>query len=329
MKIDVHAHYIPERYIAVGDGTPDGSYGVEVTASDGRTLQTLAARPPTQDVRDSYRISKRLADMDAMGVDMHMLSVSPQLFDYHMPADVQLEICRLINDAFSETIAAHPSRFAGLAHLPMQAPEAAARELERAVRDLGMRGAEICTNIDGTNLDDKSFAVFWAKAQELDVPIFLHPQNVLAADRLSRYHLINLIGNPTETAVAAASLIFGGVFREFPRLKVYLAHGGGTCPLIRGRWEHGWRVRPEAKVNIQRPPSEYFRLLFFDSLSHSVPALSYLIESVGADRVMMGTDYPADMRDSDPVKTIASLPRVTDREKDLIYGDTARELFKL
>jgi aminocarboxymuconate-semialdehyde decarboxylase len=165
--------------------------------------------------------------------------------------------------------------------------------------------------------------------QELDVPVFLHPNNVLGQDRLSRYHLANLIGNPTDTAVAAASLIFGGVLKEFPRLKFYLAHGGGTCPFIRGRWEHGWHVRPEAKLHIQRPPSEFFGLLYFDSLTHSVPTLSHLVDTVGPERIVMGTDYPFDMGDYDSVKTIASVPHLTDAQRQRIWGDNAAELLKL
>jgi aminocarboxymuconate-semialdehyde decarboxylase len=237
--------------------------------------------------------------------------------------------CYSINNAFAETVNRHPDRFVAIANLPMQSPQDAARELERAVKDLGMKGAEICTNINGKNLDDKALAPFYAKMQELDVPVFLHPNNVIGADRLGNYHLGNLIGNPTDTAVAAASLIFGGVLKEFPRLKFYLAHGGGTCPYIRGRWEHGWRVRPEAKVNIHKPPSEYLPLLYFDSLAHSVPALNFLVETMGPERVMLGTDYPADMSDTDPVKTIASLPHLSDAEREMIYGGNAMKLFKI
>jgi len=146
---------------------------------------------------------------------------------------------------------------------------------------------------------------------------------------MGRYHLSNLIGNPTEDALAAASLIFGGVLHEFPTLKVYLAHAGGSCPFLRGRWEHGWHVRPEAKVQIQQPPSAYFARLRFDSLTHAGPALEFLVESVGAERVMLGTDYPYDMSDPDPVRAIAALSHVSEAERRLILGDNAAELFRL
>ena len=260
---------------------------------------------------------------------MHVLSVPPFFFFYDMDAVTSLERCRRINDAFAETVSRHPGNFVALANVPMQAPQDAAGELERSVKQLGLRGVEICSNINGRNLDDGSLAPFYAKLQELDVPIFIHPSNVLGADRLPSYHLQNLIGNPTDTAAAAASLIFGGVLKEFPRLKFYLAHGGGSCPYLRGRWEHGWRVRPEAKAHIDRPPSEYFRLLYFDSLVHSVPALNYWTETAGPERVMLGTDYPFDMGDYESVKTVASLPHSSDAQKELVYGGNAAALFKI
>jgi len=205
----------------------------------------------------------------------------------------------------------------------------AAAELERSVKELDLRGVEMGSNVGGTNLDAKEFAPFYAKAQELDIPVFIHPVGALGGDRLQGYYLSNLLGFPTDTAVAAASLIFGGVLKEFPQLKFCLAHGGGSCPYLRGRWDHGWRVRPEPRVAIEEPPSEYINSLYFDSVLHSVPALSYLVETAGADRVMLGTDYPFDMGDYEPLKSIASLPDLSDAEKELIYSRTAAALFNL
>ena len=161
------------------------------------------------------------------------------------------------------------------------------------------------------------------------MPVFIHPNNVLGTDRLNTYHLGNLIGNPTEDALAVASIIFGGVLKEFPRLKFYVAHGGGSCPFLRGRWEHGWRVRDDAKTRIDRPPSEYFRLFYFDSLTHSGPALNYLVDAVGPERVMLCSDYPYDMSDTDPVRAIAALPGISDAQRELIYGGNAMRLFKI
>ena len=331
MKIDVHAHYIPESLIdREATGRSPGAYGIRITQEGTeQVIHTETFQAVGFDAEQIYSLDRRLRDMQAQQVDMHALSVPPFCFSYGLDTATSLALCRRFNNAFAETVQRHPDRFVALANLPMQAPEEAARELERAVKELGLRGAEICSNIAGRNLDDKRLAPFYAKLHELDVPVFIHPSNVLGADRLGSYYLHNLIGNPTDSAVAAASLIFGGVLKEFPRLKFYLAHGGGSCPYIRGRWEHGWRVRPEGKVAIDRPPSEYFKLLYFDSLAHFGPALNYLVETVGPERVMLGTDYPFDMGDTDPVKTIAALPHLSDSQKDLIYGANAAALFKI
>ena len=331
MIIDVHAHYIPASFIDVGTINPETqTYTIQVTRpGSGEVLYSSESVPRGYDAEQIFSIDRRLRDMREQRVDMHVLSVPPFAFFYHMEAARSVAICRLVNEAFAQTVASDPVHFIGNATLPMQAPEDAARELERAVQELELRGVEIGTNIDGMNLDDKSLAPFYAKVQELDVPVFIHSVSVLGAERLGSYHLGNLIGNPTEDALAAASLIFGGVLKEFPRLRFYIAHGGGSCPFLRGRWEHGWRVRPEAKLHIQRPPSQYFSKLMFDTLTHHGPALNYLVETVGPQRVMLGTDYPFDMSDTDPLKAVASLPHASDSQKEMICGGNAAALFKL
>jgi aminocarboxymuconate-semialdehyde decarboxylase len=276
-----------------------------------------------------YGIERRLRDMDEQGIDMHVISLQPMFVD-HLPVERAIPISRAINDGFAEVVAANPKRFTAIANLPMQSPEDAARELERAVRDLGLRGAEICSQIAGENLDEPKFAPFWAKAEELDVPIFIHPAGVPGlGERLGKYYLTNLIGNPMDTTIAAASLIFGGVLREYPRLKVYLAHGGGACPYIRYRWDHGWKVRDEGKAVIDRPPSEYLSQLYFDSLTHGGPALSFLASTVGPERIMLGTDYPFDMGAYNSVAAIQNVIGVTDSERDLMLGGNAMRLFKI
>ncbi|HLG12073.1 MAG TPA: amidohydrolase family protein, partial [Dehalococcoidia bacterium] len=211
LRIDVHAHMIPAPFVQ----------GDEVhfpLAGSGET-HTLPLRPMNNFPDDSiYSIERRLRDMDAQGIDMHVISLQPMFADA-LPVDRAIRVCRGINNAFAQVVAANPQRFLALANLPMQSPEDAAQELERAVRELGLRGAEICSQIAGKNLDDASLAPFFAKAQELDVPIFIHPAGVPGlSERLGRYYLTNLIGNPMDTTIAAASLIFGGVLRDFPRL---------------------------------------------------------------------------------------------------------------
>lgn len=331
MKVDVHAHHIPPALIDGGVTEPAGqTYGVRITEpGTDRVLQAETFQAAGFDPEQIYDLDRRLRDMRDQLIDVHVLSVPPFCFYYELDPAAGLAVSRQFNDGLAESVRRHPDHFVALATLPLQDPPAAARELERAIRDLGLRGAEICSNVNGRNLDDPALAPVYAKLQELDAPVFIHPTNVLGQDRLGSYYLSNLIGNPTDTAVAAASLIFGGILREFPRLKFYLAHAGGSCPYIRGRWEHGWRVRLEGQAALDRPPSEYFRLLRFDSLAHSGPSLNFLAETAGPDHIMLGTDYPFDMGDDQAVKTIASLPRLTDAQRDLIYGGNAAEWFRI
>ena len=178
-------------------------------------------------------------------------------------------------------------------------------------------------------MDAKEFGPFYAKAEELGVPVFIHPMNVLGRERLGSYQLDNLIGNLTDTAVAAASLIFGGVLREYPGVKFYLAHGGGSCPYLYPRWDHGWRTRPSAKGLIDRPPSEYLKRFRFDALTHSTRVLEYLVELVGAERVMLGTDYPYDMGDRKDKSKIQASTVLSEAEKNQIQGETAAALFEI
>jgi aminocarboxymuconate-semialdehyde decarboxylase len=322
LRIDVHAHMIPAKFVQ-GDEVRyplDGSGGVHV----------MPLRPQPNFADDTiYSVERRLRDMDAQGIDMHVLSLQPMFADA-LPAEQAIPICRAINNAFAEVVAANPKRFLALANLPMQSPQDAARELERAVKELGLRGAEIRSQINGTNLDEPSLAPFYDKAQELDVPIFIHPGGVPGLEeRLGKYYLTNLIGNPMDTTIAAASLIFGGVLREYPRLKVYLAHGGGACPYIRYRWDHGWKVRDEGKRVIDRPPSEYLSRLYFDSLTHGGPALSFLASTVGPERIMLGTDYPFDMGAYNSVAAIQNVIGVTDAQRDMMLGGNAMRLFRM
>ena len=329
MRIDVHCHLVPESLLQTlsdaGLRFP-GLFPFSGTPATG----PIASQGGDFRVEQLYSIEQRLRDMAAQQIDMHVISPAPQLFFYDREPGEALDLCRKVNDALAEVVATNPKSFVAIADLPMQSPDDAAAELERAVRELGLRGAEICSNINGLNLDDKRFAVVYAKAQELDVPIFIHPQGVPGLEeRLGSYYLTNLIGNPMDTTIAAASLVFGGVLKEFPRLKFYLAHGGGACPYICYRWDHGWSVRREGKVNIERAPSEYFKALYFDSLTHGGPALSFLAATVGPERIMLGTDYPFDMGDYSAVKAVGSIAGLADAEKDLILGENAARLFRI
>jgi aminocarboxymuconate-semialdehyde decarboxylase len=331
---DVHTHFLPESCIDTASiDFASSLYTVRITS---RTSDTALYRQDLVatgfDPDQLFGPERRRRDMARQGIDVQVLSVPPPIaFFYGLEPARSLDLCQIVNDGLARTVSADPDHFIALCTVPLQTPNEATVELERAVRELGLRGVEIGTNVAGRDLDDPALRPFYAKAQELDVPIFIHSTNAgaLGGKRLERYHLANLIGNPTEDALAAASLIFGGVLRDFPRLGVLLAHGGGSCPFLRGRWEHGWHVRPEAKRHIQRPPSEYFGRLHFDSLTHGGPALQYLVETVGVERVMLGTDYPYDMGEQAPVRAISALPNLSDGDRRLILGGNAARLFGL
>ncbi len=223
-------------------------------------------------------------------------------------------------------VRAHPDRFLGLATLPMQSADAAARELERAVTVLGLRGAEICTHINGMDLDHPSLDVVYAAAERLGAPLFLHPQNWGDMRRLHDYDLWNLVGFPTETSLAASHLIFGGVFERFPRLQVILAHGGGYFPYQVGRLDHGFAARRAARQRLSRRPSEFLGNLYCDSLTHNALSLRFLLDRLGDDHVVIGTDYPFNMGDETPVDTVRGLDLGREREAKVLGKNLAKLL---
>lgn len=269
---------------------------------------------------------EKLRDMDDRGIDVSVVSVSPTIFFYWLDSAECAAFCRFANDALAERIATS-DRFSGLATLPMMHPEAAADELRRAVRELGLAGAEIGTSIEGVLLDDPRFEPVWEAADELGVPLFLHPYYVGPRSGYESYYLTNTFVNPLDTAHAAARLIFGGVLARYPRLVIMLAHGGGFLPYQIGRLDHGWTVREEPKVRLDRPPSEYLRRFYFDSITHHDAALAWLVELVGADRVVLGSDLPFDMADADPVGRARRA--LSDGTASEVEGATATALFGL
>jgi len=272
-----------------------------------------------------FDIARRLQDMDATGVDVHVLSATPQTYLYKQEAALGATTSAIQNDQIAKHIAAHPTRFMGIATLPMQDPKLAADELTRAMTKLGLRGAMFASNILGKNLDDPSFEPLWAAAEELGAFMFIHPNNVAGAERLKSYYLVNLIGNPLDTTIAAACLVFGGVMDRHPRLKVCLAHAGGFMPYQAGRWIHGWRVRPEPKKNIPQEPATIVGRFLYDTIAHSDESLAFLIERAGAARVMLGSDYPYDMAMMDCVAHVRGL-KISDADKAAILGTRAEAL---
>ena len=272
-----------------------------------------------------FDIARRLRDMDATGVDVHVLSATPQTYLYNVEPELAATVAAIQNDQMAKHIAAHPDRFWGIATLPLAQPKQAADELKRAMTKLGLRGSMFGSNIKGINLDDPMFEPLWAIAEELGAFMFVHPNNVAGADRLKSYYLGNLIGNPLDTTIAAASLFFGGVMDRYPKLKIMLAHGGGFTPYQAARWEHGWKVRNEPKKNIKTQPKGIAKRFFYDTILHSDRTLEAMIGLVGSDHVLLGSDYPYDMAMLGCVAHVRSL-EISDADKDSILGGRAEML---
>ncbi len=321
--IDTHTHICTLETAAL---ISKAGVKVTITPTDGEQAAFDVAgtvyRPfPT----GGFDITRRLKDMDATGVDIHVLSASPQTYLYNVEPELAATVAAIQNDQMAKHIAAHPDRFWGIATLPLAQPARAADELKRAMTKLGLRGAMFASNVKGINLDDPMFEPLWATAQELGAFMFVHPNNVAGADRLKSYYLQNLIGNPLDTTIAAASLLFGGVLDRYPKLKVMLAHGGGFTPYQAARWEHGWEVRPEPKKNVPARPKNVAGRFFYDTILHSAPVLEFLIKHTGADHVLLGSDYPYDMGMLDCVKHVRGLS-ISEADKDSILGKRAEVL---
>ena len=324
--IDIHTHVLTEETIRLLQKEAP-KIGLSLTAIDHESgVLEVAGTPYRPFPRGGWDIEKRLRDMDAAEVDIHVLSATPQTYLYGQDASLAAACAAIQNDQIAKLVTAHRNRFMGIATLPMQAPEKAADELRRAVRSLGLRGAMIGSNVQGRNLDDPALELLWTAAVELDALLFIHPVQVAGAERMKSYYLVNLVGNPLDTTIAATCLMFGGVLDRYPQLKICLAHGGGFVPYQAGRFVHGWQVRAEPRVMLKSSPETSLRRFYYDTILHSKPQLEFLIQSVGAAHVMLGSDYPYDMGAPDCVRQVRALS-VSDKDRDTIMGGQAQALF--
>ncbi len=320
--IDTHTHILADATIKLLQKELP-KLGVKLTAyDDENSVLEVAGVPYRPFPRGSHNAAARLAYMDGAGVDMHVLSVSPQTWLYNQEPAAGAAAAAIQNEEIARLCKEYPDRFTGIATLPMQTPDKAAGELRRAMTKLGLHGAMIASNVGGKNLDDPSFEPVWAVASELDAFMMIHPGNVAGADRLRSYYLGNLIGNPLDTTIAAACLIFGGVLERHPKLNFVMVHGGGFIPYQGGRWVRGWHVRPEPKVHFKHSPEKYLDRFLYDTILHSKTSLEFLISSVGANRVFLGSDYPYDMGMLDCVQHVRSLA-IAAADRDTILGGHA------
>jgi aminocarboxymuconate-semialdehyde decarboxylase len=329
MKIDIHTHILPEDWPDLKERYGYGGFmqlehhgpGCARMAIDGRAFREVQA--------NSWDPATRVAECDGHGVDVQVLSTVPVMFSYWAKPRHVLDLSRLLNDHIAEVVAAAPTRFVGLGTLPMQSPDLAVKELERCVRELGLAGVEIGSHVNSWNLGDPELDPVWSAAEELGAAVFVHPWEMMGQERMPRYWLPWLVGMPAETSLSICSMIFGGVFERFPRLRVAFAHGGGAFPSTIGRIEHGFKVRPDlVAVDNTTNPREYLGRFYVDSLVHDPAVLRYMIELMGAGSIALGSDYPFPLGEHHPGLLIEEMALDTAVQDRLLAG-TALEWLAL
>ena len=331
--VDIHAHYFPENYLNLfnEDGARFGaeshitSHGFyfKVPASVRVTSLGSAAAPLPSKFID---LKQRVADMDQQGVAIQALSLTAPMV-YWGDAALDHKLATAWNDAASVAHLEYPNRLVALLTLPMLYPDRAIDELNRATKLPGIRGIYMGTNINEHDLDDPLFSPIWARIEELGLPVFLHPIQTLGGDRLRPFYLENFIGNPLDTAIAACHLIFGGVLDRYPKLQITLPHGGGALLILTGRLDHGWQVRHEVK-HLPKPPSAYLSRFTYDTIVHSKQVMEFIISAVGAERIMIGSDYCYNMGYDRPLEFLDQLD-LSATQRSMILGGTATKLLRL
>jgi len=329
MRIDIHSHLLLNRAFEGLDSEAKKFKPLIVRESTGELFMLVREKKYGPIPRQLLDVQERIQDMDREGVDIQAVSVVPFTLLHEIRDDLAKAVCQAQNDLIADVVRQYRSRLVGIACVPLQNVDMAVEELERSIKDLGMKGVEIGSNIGGEYLDSLHLWPFYEKVEQLDVPLIVHPINVAGGERMTKYYLSNLIGNPVDTSLAIASVIFGGVLDSFPRLKFCFVHAGGFIPYQRGRLERGYNVRKEPKLLVRKPPSEYIKMMYFDTITHYAPALIYLISTSGADRVVLGSDYPYDMGDPHPVSTVQALDSISHEDKEKILGKNAAELLKI
>ena len=328
--IDVHAHLVPQslwRAAAAGKDwygyRHEAGQGLGVMVGNGK--RTAFSSPKVR-----FTTDERLKDMDAQGVDVQVLSIHTPFFGYHLEPAQGRQLAREVNDEIAGLTRQSPQRFAGLATLPVQDVTAAIDELERAVTVLGLKGAELDTNVNGEQWDEPKFLPFFKAAEAMGAVLFFHPQpqHNFLMERTPRDGLFNSLGVILDDAIVVAILISGGVLEACPDLRVCVAHGGGPACFAMGRLDRGWQSRPEAR-RIPQPPSAYQRRLYYDSVTGSEEALRFLLDQVGADRVVLGSDWPFVSWHPSPVAWLQGLKSLSQEEKERILWRNLEALLDL
>jgi aminocarboxymuconate-semialdehyde decarboxylase len=326
--IDIHCHRecAPAAALVKSESDRLGraplQFGNELTREvNRRQLESL--RPKMESVEE------RLADMDSVGIDIQALSVAPYHMFFWAEGDLGVEAFRTVNDELSHLVSSHPTRFVGLGAVPLQDTAAAIAELRRCRTELGFPGIEISTNVNGEEMSVPRLEPFWEAVEALEMVVFIHPTGFTHPDRFTEHYFFNTIGHPLEETICTGRLIFDGVLERYPGLKVVLAHGGGYLPAYGGRFDHAYHAREDVRHGLPRPPSEYLAKLYFDTMVFEPDQLGFLIAKYGADHVLLGTDYPYDMGEDDPLGLIDRVEGLSAEETRLITGGNAARLLGL
>ena len=270
----------------------------------------------------------RFKDMEAMGLDMQLIMPPPNQCYYTVPLDIAVQASRMVNDGLAEYAARHPDRFVTLGTVPLQDGLEAVKELERCMGQLKFKGIEVLTNVAGNELSDPAYAPFWKRAEELGALVLLHPNGFTEGKRLSRFYFNNVIGNPFETTLALHYLIFDGVLERHPKLKIIAVHGGGYLAAYSGRIDHAWGARSDSHADLPKPPTHYLKQVYFDTVVFTPHQLKTLVDVFGVDHVIMGTDYPFDMMEVDPIGHVMECGFDAKTVEAIVSGN-ARRLLEL
>lgn len=325
--IDIHAHYYPQALLDLIAEEGKRFKAEYRMTGEGFTINAPAGSvgPLPAKIID---LKQRFADMDEQGVSMQAVSLTTPMVNWG-DADFSLKLARTWNDAANEAHKAYQNRLVALMALPMLYPDHAIDELNRASKLAGMRGVYMGTNVDNRDLDDPLFEPIFGKIEQLNLPVFLHPLQTVGGARTKPWYLSNLLGNPFDAAIAGCHLIFGGVLDRHPKLQICLPHGGGALPMLMGRIDHGAQVRAEIKpLRLPQPPSAYLQRFTYDTIVHSKPVMEFLIQEVGAERIVLGSDYCFDMGYDQPVKFLEQI-NLSSAKRKMILGENAARLLKL
>lgn len=325
LTVDIHCHlFNPDAAKAAAphfDITqePFMKFASELT-------HTITKKQNDERFKELTGVDERLRDMDEMMIDIQVISTAPAQYYYWAEPGLGLELSQMVNDRIAEVVASHPDRLLGLGTVPLQNTELAIAELERCVNELGFRGIEIGPEVLQEELSADRLEKFWAKCEELDIVVFIHPMGFTQSERLTEHFLSNIISNPLATTVAVHYLIFDGVMDRYPGLKIVLAHGGGYVSHYSGRLDHAHGARPDCCTRIQQPPSHYLKKFYFDTLVFTPHQLEYLAKLYGTDQLLLGTDYPFDMAEYDPVELIDQIDSFSQEDKAKLWGLNAARL---